>query len=133
MKGKPVIAHLSVGVRHAVAAELRVLVMESEDGGFFAQGLEIDYVATGATEELAREHFAEGFVRTVRACIERKRDLGTLFGKSKTPESYWKAYYTAARKAVFGCVVTHDLGNDLPPDLPLPHVLSFHTTTARAS
>lgn len=119
------IAHVSDGDRHAVAARLHVLVMPGEDGGYFAQGIEIDYTATGDTEEAARDHFAHGFIETVRAYLRRGRDLSALYEKSRTPGKYVEAYYAAARKDAFGCVVRMDLGEEVAADVALPREFNF--------
>ena len=115
--------HLASGENHTVAAELRVLVMPSVDGGFFAQGLEVDYVATGATEEDARNRFARGFVATIQSYLRRGRDLGSLFAKARTPPEYIQAYFQSATKHVLRCAVTEVPG--LPPDVAIPRTLSF--------
>ena len=122
----PTMTHLASGDQHAVAAELHVLVMPSRDGGFFAQGLEIDYTATGATEEEARNHFARGFTATIRSYLRLKRDLGSLFRKARTPPEYIEAYYSSARQHVLECVV---LTIDLPEDAPIPRQFNFCSST----
>lgn len=121
----PTMTHLASGDQHAVAAELHVLVMRSPDGGFFAQGLEIDYTATGATEEEARNRFAHGFTATIHSYLRRGRDLGAIFSKSHTPPEYWKAYYSGARKHVLHCMV---ISTDAPIDAPIPRNISFCST-----
>ncbi len=119
--------HAASGGNHAVEAELRVLVMPSADGGFFAQGLEVDYVATGATEREARERFAHGFTATIQSYLRRGRDLGALFSKARTPPEYEQAYFAGARKHVLHCVVVEGVGN-LPADAQVPRRLSFCST-----
>jgi hypothetical protein len=129
MKSHTVIAHAHSGDLHAVTAELHVLVSQSEDGeGFVAQGLEIDYVATGATEEEARDHFASGFLRTIRAMCKRGRDLGALFTKSKAPPDAWTKYFAASNQHVLRCISVLDLSEslpDFPSNSPLPRTMRF--------
>lgn len=115
--------HVASGENHAVAAELRVLVMPSVDGGFFAQGLEVDYVASGTTEEEARDRFARGFVATIQSYLRRGRDLGALFAKARTPPEYVQAYFQGATKHVLRCSVTEVQG--LPADAAIPRTLNF--------
>ncbi|MEH6420981.1 hypothetical protein [Pseudomonas sp. CGJS7] len=120
---KPVMAHVQVGDREAVAAELHVLLCEAADGGYLAQGIEIDYTATGATEEEAKDHFAKGFTRTVKAYLERNRALEGLF-KSRTPAEYIAAYYEGTVRPELCCVVTHRRV-EVPAHVPVPHVIAF--------
>lgn len=123
------LAHHSDGKRHIAAAALHVLVMPSADGGYFAQGLQIDYVATGATEDEARKRFETGFVETVKAYLKRGLDLGALYDRSRTPKECWQAYYKAAQQPVFGCVVKIDLGEDAAD---LPRSINFIPAPAKA-
>ncbi len=114
-------AHVKAGDIHSVIAELRVLVMPTE-GGYFAQGLEIDYVATGETEEEVKERFAEGFVRTVHANIRRGRGLNGLF-KSSTPPEHFQSYLASAMRPVLSCQVAIQLPEEARN--LIPSVLSF--------
>ncbi len=118
--------HVANGESHAVAAELRVLVMPSADGGFFAQGLEVDYVATGATEAEARDRFALGFVATIQSYLRRGGDLTALFAKARTPPEYVQAYFAGAVKHVLRCAVSEVEG--LPEGAPMPKTFSFCST-----
>jgi len=99
------LAHVEEGRLHAVAACLHVLVVPSEDGGYYAQGIEIDYGASGATVEEAKKHFERGFVETLRAYVRRGVDLAKLYTVSTTPDEYKEAYAVARRQPVFECVV----------------------------
>ena len=118
--------HVASGENHAVAAELRVLVMPTADGGFFAQGLEIDYVATGATEAEACDRFARGFVATIQSYLRRGTDLTALFAKARTPPEYVQAYFAGVNKHVLHCAVTEVEG--LPEGAPIPRTFSFCST-----
>lgn len=118
----PCLAHVQDGDRHGVAAELHVLVMPAAEGGFFAQGIEIDYVATGATEQEVRDHFANGFIATVLAYLKRGRDLKGLF-KSVAPIEVRQAYFASKDRPVLRCAIAHKDDASLPDDVP--HVLNF--------
>lgn len=122
-------AHVQKGNAHGVAAQLHVLITESIDGGFVAQGIEIDYAATGETEEAARDHFAKGFVATVRAYLRRGRDLSGLF-KSEPPAEFRQAYFNSANQSVFQCALGHKGQDELPAGVP--QVLNFIRTPAHA-
>jgi hypothetical protein len=121
---------MSNGERQAAAAVLRVLVMPTDEG-FFAQGLEIDYVATGRTEEEVRDHFARGFVATVLSYMRRKRDLKALFSKSTTPQEYWALYFSSAKQHTFNCAVRCDVAEYVPQDSPIPTEIHFCKTAER--
>ena len=116
--------HVESDGRQAVAAEMHVLVFPGIDGGFVAQGIEIDYVASGQTEEEARDHFAEGFCRTVRSYLTKGRDLSGLF-KTATPAEYRQAYFASEGGDVFKCVVGLRSVGELPKNAPVPDVLNF--------
>ncbi|MGN7917334.1 hypothetical protein [Lysobacter sp. 22409] len=120
---KPVMAHVQNGVAEAVAAELHVLLCPAAEGGYLAQGVEVDYTATGRTEEEAKEHFAEGFTRTVLAYLKRSRSLDGLF-RSRTPQEYVAQYYANAVQPELCCVVSRSRV-DVPADTPVPHEITF--------
>lgn len=117
MKKQMFMTHAKQGDRHAVAAHLRVLIVPAAEGGFVAQGLEVDYVATGATVEDAQHRFAEGFLRTVRSIIRRNSRLDSLF-KSKAPRSAWAAYMESDRKDMLTCGAVLDLSDDIASRIP---------------
>lgn len=119
----PCIAHVAEGDSQAVATELHVLIMRSIDGGFVAQGIEIDYVATGESEEQVRDHFASGFTETILSYLRRGRDLAGLF-KSATPAQYRHAYFASETQDVLRCAVRFQ-GNEIPAAAPIPEYLSF--------
>jgi hypothetical protein len=118
-----VLSHADNGRDHAVLAELRVLVAPGVQGGFIAQGLDIDYVASGATEEDARARFANGFVATVRAFIRRNRSLDGLF-KTQAPAEARAAYFSGTDQHVFRCVLTEQL-EDIPAGFAMPRAFAF--------
>lgn len=129
---KLVISHTRTEQGEEVAAALNVLVCPAEEGGYIAQGIEIDYLATGATEELAREHFAEGFAATLEAYLKRKRPLDGLF-KSRTPAEYIKQYFSAPAQPVFVCLVSRsrELAEAVEPGIP--QTLAFRTADCAAA
>ena len=119
---KLVVAHHHADDGDTVTAALNVLVCPAEEGGFIAQGIEIDYLATGATEELAREHFAEGFSLTVASYLKRKRPLDGLF-KTRTPAEFIKQYFAAPTQPVFVCLIEQ---KQMPKTTGIPQKLAFH-------
>lgn len=113
------VAHVHDGDRHAVAASLRVLISPADAGGFVAQGLDIDYVATGETVEEVKQRFAEGLIRTIESLIRRKRSLSALF-KSKTPQEAWQAYIDRGEGDELLCGTYVDLRAKLPAEARFP-------------
>lgn len=103
--------HSADGSRHAIVAQLRVLIAPSVDGGYYAQGLEIDYVSTGKTIEEVKNNFTRGLLLTVESYIRRNRSLMALFSKSHTPPEAWQAWFEGANKDHVTCVTVFDAPN----------------------
>lgn len=116
-------AHRESETQRAAAAALRVLIAPSIDGGFVAQGIDIDFTATGDTEELAREHFARAFSETITAYLRLGRDLAGLF-KTAVPAEFRKAYFAQPAGAVFVCAVSVPV-DGIAKDAHYPSTLSF--------
>ena len=112
------IAHIEDGDLHAAAAALHVLVTPSSEGGYYAQGIEIDYAAIGSTELDACRNFERGFIHTVQAYIKRGLDLGRLYAHSQTPAEYLEAFKIAKTQHQFHCYVAVDLGQAAPAAIP---------------
>lgn len=56
--------------------KIPVIVEPSVDGGFYADSIEVGYVATGDTPDQAISRFERGFVMTLQARIDRGLDTG---------------------------------------------------------
>jgi predicted RNase H-like HicB family nuclease len=125
LKTPSCVAHVADGNNHGVAAALNVLIVPAAEGGYYAQGIEIDFAATGKTEEEVREHFQESFVATIRRYIDRGRSLSGLF-KASTPPEYRQAYFSGSSRQVFVCAIGHEQ-TGLPDDASIPGVLNFIT------
>ena len=113
------LTHVQDGDLHAVATALRVLITRADAGGFVAQGLDIDYVATGDTVEEVQDHFAQGLLGTVRALLRRSRPLSALFKSSAPPEA-WQSYMDSDRQDMLACATFVDLRAKLPPKTGFP-------------
>lgn len=109
--------------KHAVDAQLRVLILPSEDGGYIAQGLEIDYLTTGQTVEEVKANFAHGLLLTIEAYIKRNRPLDALFAKGKTPAEAWGLWLESENRDVLTCGTVVAL--DIPKDTNFFKSLSF--------
>lgn len=113
-----------------IQAALTVLVAPAAEGGYFAQGVELDYVATGATIEEAKDRFARGLVATFQEYIKRNRPIKGLF-KSSPPPEVRKAYFESDSQPVFFCQV---IGTDeIPSGHHIPRRLQFVQTDLTAN
>ena len=123
------VAHVSEGDLHAVAAMLRVLITPASAGGFVAQGLDIDYVATGDTVDEAQDHFARGLCMTIESLIRRNRPLSALF-KSKTPPEAWQTFMDSETKDMLTCATVVNLRSKLPKNSSFPFDVLAYCTPA---
>lgn len=106
-------AHASLDDRHAVTlGSVRVLLCE-EAGEWFAQGIELDYAATGDTPEEVKQRFEQGLAATVHLHLRRFGSVERLL--KFAPETVWQRL--KARDAyAFSMVTVHDLAADLGGD-----------------
>lgn len=75
MPKKTQVIHIQAENNHSVCvAALRVLLSEG-DGGWYAEGVEIDYAAYGKTLKEAQENFEKGFIRTIHLHIAKFGNL----------------------------------------------------------
>lgn len=104
------------GNHNVIVAGLHVLLKPDGDG-WHAQGLQIDYAASGATVEDAKEAFVSGFLATIRAYLKRFGSLERLL-KRQAPPEYFQQYYSNSSGAVLACGTQHLADADqLPPSL----------------
>ena len=120
-------AHVEEAGSTTAAAALHVLISPSVDGGFVAQGIEIDFVASGRTEEETREHFARTFCLTISEYLKRGRDLRGLF-KTPAPAEYRKEYFALAKDDMLVCAV--QVKKDFPAHMPIPETIGFISAPA---
>jgi hypothetical protein len=116
-KAQQPIAHHRDGDKHVVAAQLRVLICPAPEGGFVAQGLEIDYCATGQSVSQVQDRFATGFLKTIEALLKRQKSLSALF-KTTTPQDVWRAYIESDEHHELRCATVVDLSNRVPAGAP---------------
>jgi len=76
------------GIHHLVGfGNIRVLLMP-ERGGWFAQGLEIDYAAQGDTIRAAKKEFEDGLEAAVDAHLKKNGTVTALLNPA--PFEIWK-------------------------------------------
>ena len=114
--------HAKNGDDHIVAVEkLRVLLLK-EEGGWFAQGLEIDYAASGSSIEETKTNFETGFCKTVHEHLVMHGTIDNLL-KVASQEA-WAEFYKCPNEAVkqsFSCFQFHNVEKELS----LPEGIAF--------
>lgn len=118
--------------------DLKVLVNGSDEEGWMAQGLEIDYFICAKTEKSVKEKFVEGLSKTIALHITENGNIENLL--IPAPPQVWKEYYEASNKAAQATASIRIEGQTLPDirethqntKIYLPKNLTFVTTQAEA-
>ena len=77
-------AHVTNGDNHAVVFDsLRVLIVQDDEGYWFAQSRDIDYAAGGDSLESVQRNFEIGLSETIKAHLEH---FGSIERIMKTPK-----------------------------------------------
>lgn len=108
---------------HDVEIAIRVWVYEhgpEHDRAWVAQGLDINYVASGSSPEDAMERFAKGFIATVAANLE-EFDSIEEFAKPAPPEIF-QAFFSTQKAAASRRPLTMPTAERT---VPLPRSLEF--------
>ncbi|BCU07190.1 hypothetical protein [Allochromatium tepidum] len=105
--------------------KLRVLLFEREDG-WFAQGVDLDYAATGRTLEEVQQHFEQGLAATINRHLQRFDSIEHLL--KYPPEAEWKAL-KEPRAYDIDLVTWHEMGDSLMP-LPFDGIAYLPVTHA---
>lgn len=87
-------------------SNLRVLVSE-HDGEWFAQGVEIDYGASGRSLDEVQQHFEQGLCATVDLHLRRFNSLDRLVRYA--PEDIWSQ--AISHEFDFSMVTVHDISS----------------------
>jgi hypothetical protein len=91
---------------HAVGiGNIRVILFK-EDGVWIAQGLEIDYAASGSTRKEAQKNFEIGLEGTVDLHIKIHKGIDNLL--KVAPEDIWKSLYQKGTEYRFTQITFHD-------------------------
>lgn len=120
-EGNPVAVHLSddQGTGHVVGiGNLRVFLVK-EEGVWYAQGLEIDYLAQGNTIQEAKKSFEVGLTATIHENLELH---GTIEPVLKVaPQEIWKEIMNpGVKKNKFTQVSIHQIESLKPLLANLP-------------
>lgn len=102
--------HAHVGDHHAVGVlSLRVLLVE-DTSGWFAQGLDIDYAASGLTVDEVKKSFEVGFCATVHEHLVMHGSIDRLL--KPADQDVWKEFYESRKGLQFSCIQLHSLAED---------------------
>jgi len=98
--------HGTDGETHIVGiGNLRVVICPDE-GGWFAQGLEIDYAAGGATIPQVKKNFEKGLKGTISLHIQMHGNIENFL--TPAPPEIWKEYWWSGKQYRFTQVSLHD-------------------------
>ena len=97
--------------RHIVGiGDLRVVLLQ-EEGSWYAQGLELDYIAQGSSITEAKQNFERGLHVTVRENLKIHGTISPLLVQA--PESVWRDWLNPkARTKRFSYIAFHDNSDD---------------------
>jgi len=123
---EPMAVHAQEGENHMVGiGPIRVLLL-NDDGGWFAQGLEVDFVASGDSVEEVKHNFGNDLCQTLH---ENLRVHGSIAPVLKAaPPEFWARYFELSQSLKYWQVSTHTIEvKDKMPGLSLV----FHTPGER--
>lgn len=113
------------GSTHAVGfGDLRVMILE-EDGIWYAQGMEVDYIAEGSSLEAAQKAFEEGLALTIAANLKHCGNIEDLL-QPASAEVWAEFYQQDSGRYLYSTVSTHVI------DQQFEEVLMVATTNAQA-
>lgn len=118
-KAKQAVAvHETDGQNHIVGVgNLRVIVCQDQDSTWLAQGLEIDYLATGDSAEQAKTNFEIGFEATINLHINIHRTINHFL--KVAPQNVWDELKGMGTQYRYSQVSFHE---DLFKVLPYPGI-----------
>jgi len=92
-KGKDETEAFSVtdGKDHVAGIKSLHVMLLQDDGGWFAQGLEVDYASCGKTIDEAKDNFANGLVLTVCEHLTMHGNLDKVLVVA--PQEAWEEYF----------------------------------------
>ena len=106
--------HAKDGNNHCVTlSALRVMLLE-DSSGWFAQGLEIDYAASGATIDEVKKKFETGFSATLREHLKMFGSIERFL--SPANGDAWKEFYHMPKNAdcqTYSCIEFHKIDEEI--------------------
>lgn len=116
--------------RHVVhLGRLRVLICE-EDGEWFAQGVELDYAASGGSLDEVQRRFQKGLAATVHLHLSRFQSIERLL--KYPPKDVWQRLKPSAAYAL-DMLTVHDMAEDTGElrELPFDQIVYLRERAAR--
>ena len=101
------------GSKHAVGlGSLRVMIVSEAPNVWYAQGLEIDYIAQGTSLEAAQAAFEKGLTATISEVLTLFGDIQKLL-KPAPPET-WAEFFkqSDSGRFSFSQISTHELNKE---------------------
>jgi hypothetical protein len=99
------------GSTHVVSiGELRVMIVCDGPSEWYAQGMEIDYIAQGDTKDMVKEAFETGLAATISAHLEQYGSIRHLLRIA--PQEAWAEFYENASHCAFSQVTVHRDSSD---------------------
>jgi len=91
------------------------VIVTNDDGGWFAQGLEIDYAAQGTSLDEVKKNFEDGLAATIQAHLTLHDNLDQFL--KPAPQEIWQELSNAVtnKKLKLQHISTHDVSTQLPP------------------
>lgn len=93
-------------------SSLRVFILKDESGGWFAQGMDIDYAAQGKTLKEVKSRFEAGLTATIHEHLQAYGGL-SQFLRPAPPEA-WTEYYDGlgGKRLSYSQVSIHQLDGE---------------------
>ncbi len=122
------VVHFQDGDCHAVlVGALRVLVCEEEPGIWSAQGIDIDFAASGTSVDDVQIRFEYGLSNTLRNPIDRFGGIEKLLRFA--PQNVWVDLVGNAKQYNLNLIRVHEIQQD-----PLPYgMIAYYGDTAKAA
>lgn len=101
------------GKQHIVGVKALHVLLTKDGDGWFAQGLEIDYAATGSSIDEVKENFAHGLALTVHEHLTIFGDIEKILVMA--PQETWKEYLAATPESLregYSTVQLHEVTPD---------------------
>jgi hypothetical protein len=101
----------SAGSTHVVGVgDLKVMIVCDRDNEWYAQGLEIDYLAQGTSLANVKTAFERGLTTTIETHLKLFGHIQKLL--KQAPTEVWEEFYQTASVYGFTQVTKHDLIED---------------------
>ena len=99
-KSGAVAVHANDGENHVVGiGDLRVMIVQEDDGSWFAHGLEIDFAEQGSSLEDVQGRFEASLADTIREHINVRGNIRSLLRLA--PSDIWAAFYDGVAEQRF--------------------------------